>query len=702
MSFKYLAGVLLAGAMTLFAAPSGVDFNKDGIDDMLVRNVSNGQVYTWLMKSDGTRSSYRFVTTISPDTWEIAGLGDFNGDGVTDVLAVNTDNGQVYTWLMKSDGSRDSYRFITTLSSEWEIVGTDGDFNKDGINDIVVRNKTHGWTYIWLMSSGGGRGSYQFVTTIPASDWEIVSTASDFNKDGVSDIVVRNTTHGWTYVWLMKSDGTRNTYRFITTLPADQWKIVGTSNEFNRDGTTDLVVWKKATGELYVWLMKSDGTRQNYKLVTKIPDSSWEIVETNADFDKDGTSDFVVRNLSTGTMYAWRMNTDGSRKAVSTIATIPPTSWQIVGIHGVIGEKGVDVDLTGADWAAVEENGVWKTVSLTNGTLVYTPKTEKFGVAIHCVENGDSHTYIYQMTKSRLDTFAIGCGEYISPSQTYKVSGNISGVDNDDRVIVQMDIYETARTGNGAYQLDYIEKGLHDLVAMETDSGSNVIKKIEIRHDINVNSDLTGVDVTMTHETEHHGLLADSGGYATAWLDTKNGTYVTLGNTVYANEWYAPSSAVVAAGDNLGFNCSVFDSSIMMSKTTYNKVAAQSDPGTWTCHASDIANYNATTDGHVPTTFGNMQYTPASSSPPVAYYMFSESQNLDTQDVHFHIFIDAMWQGTTGAYTVPNFNGLSGWNTEWNLRTGIDVSWYATIIMMSNVEDPSVIHYVSHGGTFKP
>ncbi|WP_456381737.1 FG-GAP repeat domain-containing protein [Hydrogenimonas sp.] len=362
------------------AAPSGVDFNRDGVDDLFVRNSTNGAVYSWLMKSDGTRASYHYVATIPSSDWTIEGMGDFNGDGTTDVLVRNTANGQTYSWLMNTDGTRKSYSFITTLpESDWEIVGTDSDFDGDEVNDIVVRNKTHGWTYVWLMNADGTRKSYNFITTLPESDWEIAGTDSDFNGDGVSDIVVRNKTHGWTYVWLMNADGTRKSYNFITTLPFDTWEILETAGTFNGDTASDLAVRKLDSGDLYIWLMNADGTRKEYKRITAIPESSWQVVESRCDFDGDGIDDFVVRNLSTGLTYSWLMNSDGTRKAVRSIATIPVTSWEVAGKHGVIHHLSSDrltSKLSGNTFYMVDSEGI-STVTFTDSQFTWQAMVDK-------------------------------------------------------------------------------------------------------------------------------------------------------------------------------------------------------------------------------------------------------------------------------------------------------------------------------------
>jgi len=307
------------------------DFNGDGMTDILVRNRNSGATYSWIMKSDGTRDGYRYITTIPETDWEIVGTGcDFNGDGVSDIVVRNKTHGWTYSWIMKSDGTRDGYRYITTIPyDQWEIAGVDSDFNGDGTSDLIVRKREEGWTYVWLMKKDGHRDRYELITNIPDAGWEIVGTDSDFNKDGVSDIVVRNRRDGATWIWLMNSDGSRDHYNYITKIPYERWEILGTESDFNRDGVSDLVVRVKEEGELYIWFMNADGSRRILRYVARIPADQWEVVQTKADLDRDGTSDILVRNLQTGTLYSWIMNIYGLRDAVKSVITLQSDEWTI-------------------------------------------------------------------------------------------------------------------------------------------------------------------------------------------------------------------------------------------------------------------------------------------------------------------------------------------------------------------------------------
>jgi hypothetical protein len=151
---RYLCGPVIAALVLLpavsFAAPG--DFNGDGMADVLWQNSQTGQIYIWEMNGT-TIASVGSVATLAPSTgWVIQGVGDFNGDGKADILFQNSTSGEVYIWLMNGmtiigQGTPGT----EAPGSGWSIEGV-GDFNGDGDADILWQNNQTGQTYIWLMN----------------------------------------------------------------------------------------------------------------------------------------------------------------------------------------------------------------------------------------------------------------------------------------------------------------------------------------------------------------------------------------------------------------------------------------------------------------------------------------------------------------------------------------------------------------------
>ncbi len=88
--------------------------------------------------------------TVSPSSgWVIQGTGDFDGNGMSDILWRNSTSGEVYIWLMNGT-TITSQGSPGTVSSAWSIQGV-GDYNGDGKADVLWRN-TSGEVYVWEMN----------------------------------------------------------------------------------------------------------------------------------------------------------------------------------------------------------------------------------------------------------------------------------------------------------------------------------------------------------------------------------------------------------------------------------------------------------------------------------------------------------------------------------------------------------------------
>ena len=129
------------------------DFNGDGRSDVLLRNV-DGTITEWLGETNGSFTWNSAATYGINPGWTVAGTGDFNGDGRDDVLLRYT-NGTVIDWLGQGAGTFASNHANATyaLDPSWNVAQT-GDFNGDGMDDVLLRN-TDGTVTEWLGQSNG-------------------------------------------------------------------------------------------------------------------------------------------------------------------------------------------------------------------------------------------------------------------------------------------------------------------------------------------------------------------------------------------------------------------------------------------------------------------------------------------------------------------------------------------------------------------
>jgi hypothetical protein len=255
------------------------DFNGDGRSDILWRN-DNGQMSDWLGNANGgfAPNDANAFTQVSTD-WHITATGDFNGDGRTDILWRN-DNGQLSDWLANANGGftpNDSNAF-TTVPTVWQVAGT-GDFNGDGRDDILWRN-SNGQLSDWLgMASGGFTpNDANAFTTVPTS-WHVAGTG-DFNGDGRGDILWRND-NGQLSDWLGTASGgfTPNDANAFTTVSTD-WHVTAVG-DYNGDGRSD-ILWRNDNGQLSDWLGNANGgfTPNDGNAFTSVP-SVWRVQSHN-------------------------------------------------------------------------------------------------------------------------------------------------------------------------------------------------------------------------------------------------------------------------------------------------------------------------------------------------------------------------------------------------------------------------------------
>src|SRR5262245_55405629 len=117
---------------------------------------------------------------------------------------------------------------VLSLSSRAQSSGpVPSDFNGDGIPDIVWHNRSTGSTSVWFMDGGTG-----ILGTAGFPDWDTgdvnwwISAVADFNGDGKPDLLWRNYGNGRNVVWLL--DGT--TLVSVLELPPVQdvtWSLCG-------------------------------------------------------------------------------------------------------------------------------------------------------------------------------------------------------------------------------------------------------------------------------------------------------------------------------------------------------------------------------------------------------------------------------------------------------------------------------------------
>lgn len=377
--------------------------------------ISNGATYTGAATTllsitrataaiDGaqyTLAATNACGTIAPDPLDLT-IGkrfDVNKDGLNEILWRNGSSGANLAWNVAADGQSISSSFALPSVSDinWKLAAT-GDFNYDGNTDLVWRNSVTGDNAVWFMN-GAAFASASDLPRVSDPSWEIRSVA-DFNNDGLMDLLWRNRISGDNVVWLMNlSFGTIDNSIAIPTVSDPNWQIAGTG-DFNADDNTD-IVWRNArTGANAVWYMS--GT--NFSAAADISPAATDVnvrIAAIADYNNDTGPDLLMRNTLTGANELWLMN-GITRSSVVTLPLVADTFWRPMGQPRF--KTGQDSDFNGdgkADLflrhATNGQNAVWFLNGPTFSSLTsLTPITDNNWVVEAVADlNRDNKTDIF-------------------------------------------------------------------------------------------------------------------------------------------------------------------------------------------------------------------------------------------------------------------------------------------------------------------
>jgi hypothetical protein len=188
------------------------DFDGDGKDDILWKN-DDGRISNWLSNGDYSFeiNDANAMTTHIPGSL-VRGIGDFNGDGRDDFVNGWT-VGNVTNYDLALGMQSGAFGFEDPFTgfgvpSEWQIAGV-GDFNGDGRDDLFWRHE-NGTISNWLYAGGLGLSTFHINDSVAmryvSTDWQVVAIG-DYNGDGRDDILWRNSTTGHLSNWLGQQNG---------------------------------------------------------------------------------------------------------------------------------------------------------------------------------------------------------------------------------------------------------------------------------------------------------------------------------------------------------------------------------------------------------------------------------------------------------------------------------------------------------------
>jgi hypothetical protein len=149
------------------------DFDGDGKVDILWRNISSGENYLYPMNGTTIKATEGFLRTVAGNAWQVKGVGDFDGDGKADVVWRNATTGEDYLYPMDGTTIKPTEGYLRTVANlSWQIVAL-GDYDGDGKSDLLWRNSSTGENYLYPMDGTTIKPSEGYLRTVADLNWQV-------------------------------------------------------------------------------------------------------------------------------------------------------------------------------------------------------------------------------------------------------------------------------------------------------------------------------------------------------------------------------------------------------------------------------------------------------------------------------------------------------------------------------------------------
>lgn len=280
------------------------DFNKDGRDEVLcVEQAKKDGLYSgYIVKMNENKTFYHEEFSLNlPEKPEKLFCGDYNNDGLTDIIILYNGGYKIY---YNGGGSVDSLNFTepntktgTNLANQWRVQ--QGDFDGDGLLDFVYF--VSGETWLWIARNNGD-GTFTCTKTddigvgnhsSSKDDTRFAVMVYDIDRDGKSDVMICKAGYVHHGFPKFKNEYTDTQIRWLisdgTTLKLDNSKVKHRENDANEssiflgdftgDGNMELANYGSnlnSTSDTFdenkIYVYRSSGYQPGTGRITRITD----------------------------------------------------------------------------------------------------------------------------------------------------------------------------------------------------------------------------------------------------------------------------------------------------------------------------------------------------------------------------------------------------------------------------------------------
>ena len=284
------------------------DWNGDGKADLIATESTSASSYRIMLGTSngsglGIWNNIGSVTGVSGPPAAI-GVGDWNGDGKADLLAIESASASSYRIMLGTSngaglGTWSQIGSVTGVSGPPAAIGV-GDWTGDGKADLVATESTSPSSYRIMLgtSNGSGLGTWsQIGKTEGVSGPPAGVGVGDWNSDGKADLLTTESTSSSSYrIMLGTSNGSGlGTWSQIGKTEGVSGPPAGVGvGDWNGDGKADLLALESTSPSSYRIML---GTSNGSGLGTwsKIGETSgWLSAIAVGDFTGDKKADLIA------------------------------------------------------------------------------------------------------------------------------------------------------------------------------------------------------------------------------------------------------------------------------------------------------------------------------------------------------------------------------------------------------------------------
>jgi len=314
-----------------FVNPSAIaaaQLNDDEHIDIIVASDGAGDVVTVLL-GDGTGSLN--PTAESPFSSDSNGgavdveAEDINGDGALDILVSYSFTDELVVRFGDGNGSFSPSTVSPTGLTPGSANGIGefevGDFDGDGILDVV--GVTINDAMIFL--KGNDDGSFTSAISFGTGDFVLNLIATDVNNDGIEDLISFQTGEFTVHIGTGQQDVVTSPTFYFTAPDIDDF----VSSDFNGDGIVDLVAASDFGSSISVLTGIGDGSFSEANIINENFQRPFGCEV--GDFDEDGSADIVVADFEANSIFLLSNQGNGDFDSPVVVANVNSANRMAVG-----------------------------------------------------------------------------------------------------------------------------------------------------------------------------------------------------------------------------------------------------------------------------------------------------------------------------------------------------------------------------------